>query len=81
MKQILYFSAAWCGPCKMFKPTINEAASSMNIRSVDVDQEQSLAQQYNIRSVPTLVLLENGQEKSRISGVKSLTEIRNLYNS
>lgn len=81
MKQILYFSAAWCGPCKAIKPVINEAASSMNIRTVDVDQEQSLSQQYNIRSVPTFVLLENGQEKTRVSGAQTINSIKNLYNS
>lgn len=80
MKQILYFSATWCGPCKMYAPTINEAASSINIQKIDVDQNQQLSQQYNIRSVPTLVLVENGVEKSRLTGVKSLTEIKQFYN-
>ena len=80
MKQILYFSATWCGPCKMYAPTINEASNSVNIRKVDVDQEQQLSQQHNVRSVPTLILVENGVEKARMMGVKSLTEIKNFYN-
>ena len=80
MKQILYFSATWCGPCKMYAPTINEASNSVNIQKVDVDQNQQLSQQYNVRSVPTLILVENGVEKARMTGVKSLNEIKNFYN-
>jgi thioredoxin 1 len=68
-RQIKYFSAVWCGPCKMFKPVMQELSNEgFNIQFIDVDENQQLASQYGIRSVPTCVVEENGQELSRFSG-------------
>ena len=80
MKQVLYFSAPWCGPCRTFKPTMESLQSEMSITFIDVDSSPQTAQQYNVRSVPTVLILENGVEKRRLVGAKSKDEIRSAYN-
>jgi thioredoxin len=66
------FTAAWCGPCKAMQPILlalgKEYAGRVRIVAVDVDHEQALAQRYDVRSMPTLVLLRDGREVGRIVG-------------
>ena len=66
----LYFSAAWCNPCKMLGPIMNDVSQQIPVQKVDVDSEFELASQYNVRNVPTVVLLDNGQEVKRFVGVQ-----------
>jgi len=80
MKQVLYFSAPWCGPCRTFKPVMESLQSEMSITFIDVDSSPQTSQQYNVRSVPTVLILENGVEKRRLVGAKPLAEIRSAYN-
>ena len=55
MKTLKYFSATWCGPCKTFKPVMNEiAGEGYSVQFIDIDQSSSAAEQYNVRSVPTV---------------------------
>tara|TARA_B100000745_G_scaffold235850_1_gene159088 strand:+ start:182 stop:427 length:246 start_codon:yes stop_codon:yes gene_type:complete len=69
MKTMKYFSATWCGPCKAFKPIMNEiAGEGYSIEFIDIDQEQNKAVKYNVRSVPTTVVEENGVEVDRFIG-------------
>ena len=69
MKTMKYFSAVWCGPCKAFKPVMNEiAGEGYSIEFIDVDHEQNKAEKYNVRSVPTVVIEENGIEVDRFVG-------------
>ena len=69
MKTMKYFSAVWCGPCKAFKPVMNEiAGEGYSIEFIDVDQEQNKAIKYGVRSVPTVVIEENGIEVDRFVG-------------
>ena len=69
MKTMKYFSAVWCGPCKAFKPVMNEiACEGYSIEFIDVDQEQNKATKYGVRSVPTVVIEENGIEVDRFVG-------------
>jgi len=68
MKQALYFSASWCMPCKVLKPKMQKLAETVNIRFVDVDAEPDLTSKYNIRSVPTVVVVDNLNEVSRYVG-------------
>ena len=69
MKTMKYFSAVWCGPCKSFKPVMNEiAGEGYSIEFIDVDQEQNKATKYGVRSVPTVVIEENGIEVDRFIG-------------
>jgi thioredoxin 1 len=80
MKQLLYFSAGYCQPCKAFKPLMESLQSEMSITFIDVDSSSQTAAQYNVRSVPTTILVENGIEKGRFVGVKTKEEVRALYN-
>ena len=72
MKTVKYFSATWCGPCQTFKPIMNEIASEgHSVQFIDIDQQGNLAQQYNVRSVPTIVFEQNGTEVNRLIGATS----------
>jgi thioredoxin 1 len=76
MKKAKYFSAVWCGPCKVFKPIMKELSDEgYDIEFIDGDENQDLAVQYNIRSVPTTIIEEDGKEVGRIVGVKTKEEM------
>lgn len=75
-KKILRFTASWCQPCKMLAANLENADVGVPIEVVDVDVLQEVAQQYGIRGIPTLVLVDEGTEVARTSGVKSVDEIR-----
>lgn len=76
MKEILKFSASWCGPCKTMSKIISDSDLYVDVREVDIDENPDLAVHYGIRSVPTLVLLEDGKEIKRMSGVKKGEELK-----
>ena len=64
-----YFSATWCGPCKSFKPVINEIASEgYSVQFIDIDQSPNMATQFSVMSVPTVIIEENGIEVDRFVG-------------
>ena len=68
-KSAKYFSATWCGPCKAFKPIMEEIASDGHfVEFIDVDKEENKAVQYGIKSVPTVVIEQGGMEVSRFTG-------------
>jgi thioredoxin 1 len=70
MKTMKYFSASWCGPCKAFKPVMTELKNEGHqIEFIDIDSLSDLAQQYNIKSVPTVVIEQAGREVDRFVGV------------
>ena len=61
MKTIKYFSAKWCGPCRTFKPVMEEISSEgYSVQFIDVDESYSLQEEYKVTSVPTIVIEENG---------------------
>ena len=69
MKSLKYFSATWCGPCKVFKPVMQEIAGQVHsIEFIDVDEQSDVATEFGVRSVPTTVVMENGQEVDRFVG-------------
>jgi thioredoxin 1 len=80
MKQVLYFSAGYCQPCRAFKPVMESLQTEMSVTFIDVDSSPQTAQQHNVRSVPTVLILENGVEKRRLVGAKTKEEIRSAYN-
>jgi thioredoxin 1 len=69
------FWASWCAPCRMMAPVLNEVADELpgnhHVGKVDVQQYESLASQFKVRSIPTLILFKNGQEINRFVGIKS----------
>lgn len=70
MKTMKYFSATWCGPCKQFKPIMQEiAGDGYSIEFIDVDNEENKAEKYGVRSVPTVVIEIDGKEVDRFIGV------------
>jgi thioredoxin-like negative regulator of GroEL len=80
MKQLLYFSAPWCGPCRTFKPIVESLQSEISITFIDVDSSPQTATTWNVRSVPTILVIENGIEKGRLVGARPKEEVRALYN-
>ena len=80
MKTAKYFSATWCGPCKQFKPIMEELASEgYNIEFIDGDENPKEAMKSNIRSIPTTIILEGEafsyHESARIVGVRTKEEM------
>ena len=74
--KIIRFTASWCNPCKMLAKNLETASIGYPIEVVDIDVNPELAQQYNIRSVPTLVLLDGeGSVQKTSIGVKTTKEL------
>jgi thioredoxin 1 len=82
MKKILYFTAEWCGPCKMIKPQLLEASNQISITFIDVDTNSATAERYNVKNIPCAILIDlNGQENGRLVGTTiSKQSVINLYN-
>jgi thioredoxin 1 len=80
MKQILYFSAPWCGPCKQLGPIMESLSGQINYRKINVDNDTELSTKYGVRNIPTLVLLENGEAVNRTTGLQSKQQILDFYN-
>jgi thioredoxin 1 len=81
MKQVLYFSAEWCGPCKMIKPIMQSLQSQMSITFIDVDASAETAKTWNVRNIPTVLVIQNGQQLGRLAGNAITKEaVINLYN-
>lgn len=76
---LIDFHADWCGPCKMLAPILKEVKDSLGdaikIIKIDVDKNQSIASQYQVRGVPTLILFQKGKQLWRESGVRSKQEL------
>lgn len=73
------FWAPWCGPCKMMAPAFAQAAAQLEPRlrltKLNTEQEQTIAARYGIRSIPTLIVFQNGKEIARQSGALGSAEI------
>ena len=73
------FYADWCGPCQAIKPVLDELvddyAGRVDIKKLDIDQNQSLAVQYGVRSIPTLLLFKDGEVKETLIALQSKTEL------
>lgn len=76
---LIDFYATWCAPCKAFAPVLERLAEEYGDRckfcKVDIDAQEGLAGQFDIMSVPTLVLLHDGEVQQRISGLRSREDI------
>ena len=78
-KVLIDFYADWCGPCKMMAPVVEEIAEELagkiKVGKVNVDENQDLAMQYGIMSIPTLVVIENGETVRTLVGFRSKQEL------
>ena len=82
MKQVLYFSAKWCTACQATTPIVENIKKSnqAQVAIIDVDYDVSLVEQYNIKSVPTTIILENNNEIKRYVGSITANQLNNLIN-
>ena len=70
---LLDFWASWCGPCRMVSPVIDEIAgerSDIKVGKINVDEEPELARQFGVMSIPTLIVMKNGQIVSKAAGAR-----------
>jgi thioredoxin 1 len=81
VKQVYYFTADWCGPCKKVRPIVEELSrdqSEVKFQIIDVDSEGELTRKFEVRSIPTFILIENGQEVNRFTGAKTKKDLENF---
>jgi len=72
------FYADWCGPCKMLGPIMDEIGESNKVYKVNVDDEDELAAQYGVMSIPCVIAFKDGKEINRSVGLKTKEEIEEL---
>lgn len=74
------FHAEWCGPCRMLAPVLEQVAKDVKgkakVAKIDIDKEQKTASQYNITSVPTIILFKDGKEVNRLVGLRNADAIK-----
>ena len=78
---VLKFWATWCGPCRMLNPVMEKLEKEFDkvtFYSVDVDQAPDLAQKFKVKSLPTVVFLQDGEEKERALGLQMIKPLRTI---
>jgi thioredoxin 1 len=81
VKQVYYFTADWCGPCKKVRPIVEELSrdqSDVKFQIIDVDSAGELARKFEVKSIPTFILIEDGQEVNRFTGAKTKKDLENF---
>ena len=74
--KILKFSADWCRPCKKLTETLDQMVLPYVVENMDIDAEPGLASEYSVRSVPTMILVDDeGKEQSRLVGPRTKADI------
>jgi thioredoxin 1 len=80
MKKVIRFTASWCAPCKALASILEEVKTDLPIEVVDIDENKELAIQYRVRSVPTLVLVDENKELKRMTGVQAKNLVESWLN-
>lgn len=82
MKQILYFTAGWCPSCQNMTPIVEQLkrTHSIPVQKIDIDYDGTFVPKYNVKSVPTTIVLENGEEIKRYVGTLTSDQLNNLIN-
>lgn len=82
MKKVLYFSTTWCGPCKVFKPIVEQVSreTGVNVTYIDAEQDPEMAKKYNVASVPTVVIIDPvGTMLYRNAGVMQKGQLSEMF--
>ena len=79
MKKLFYFTSPGCIPCQTLSPIMEQVSQDIPVQKINIDLQKESASQFNVRNIPTVILVENEQEIRRFTGVKSLNEIINFY--
>jgi thioredoxin 1 len=77
MKKLLRFTASWCQPCKAMAKVLEDIGTDMPIEVIDIDEQSELAVDYGIRSVPTLVMIDENIEFRRVVGLVTKEKLKN----
>jgi thioredoxin 1 len=83
MKTVYYFTADWCQPCKKTRPIVEELNREQIVAGfqiIDVDVNPELVKNFEIKSVPTFILFDEGKEKNRIIGGKTREQLEEFIN-
>jgi len=80
MRKIMYYSAPWCEPCQVLGPIMDRVSGTIPVEKVNIDYEMDRAHSANVGSVPTVILVENGQEARRFVGAKSYEQVMQFIN-
>jgi thioredoxin 1 len=75
MKQLFYFSAEWCVPCQTLGPIMDQVSQKIPVQKINIDYEADITSKYGVRSIPTVILVENGQEVRRFTGARSYQQV------
>lgn len=81
MKTIYYFTADWCAPCKRTRPIVeelNREQTEAGFQIIDADSELELVKTFDIRSIPTFILFNDGIEKKRVTGAQTREQLEEL---
>ena len=77
------FYADWCGPCNAMAPVIEEVATELDgkakVGKINVDENSDIAVEYNVMSIPTLIVFKNGKEEKRLVGLRDKEELLSLF--
>ena len=77
-KTVVDLFATWCGPCKMLSPVLDEISEEITTTKfykIDVDDNQDVAREYNVMSIPTVLIFENGNLINKVVGLRSREEL------
>ena len=78
MIKLLDFWAEWCGPCRLMKPIIKELSKDYYVDMIDVEESPDLASEYNIKAIPTFIILKDDKEVERFFGATSKEKLIEL---
>ena len=77
------FYADWCGPCNAMSPVIEELSKELEgkakVGKINVDENSDIAVEYNVMSIPTLIVFKNGKEEKRLVGLRDKEELLSLF--